>query len=769
MAEYRNNSLQYRKPAGSFNEALPIGNGRLGGMVYGKVEQEKVQLNEDSVWYGGPKRANQRNGGSYAAEVRDLLQQGRQQEAEHLARMGMLSSPRYLHPYQPLGDLLLWMYDHRQNAEDYERHLDLHEAVAGVSYRMNGVLYTREYLSSAVDGVMAIRLEADCPGRMTFSAQLMRRPFDQGSRAIDGRTVLMSGECGTEGIKFYAGIRAVAEKGTVEVIGDFVSVKDADAVTLYLAAETSFYHGARAEDECLRRLEEASAKPYAELRSAHVKEYQEKFTRVSLTLGVEQGASDSAELAERSTDERLRLVADGHEDPGLTELLFHYGRYLLISSSRPGTQASNLQGIWNDSYTPPWESKYTININTQMNYWPAEVCHLPECHEPLFDLIDRMSENGRVTARELYGCEGFVAHHNTNIWGDAHVEGIFLSCSIWPMGAAWLSLHLWEHYRYGMNVDFLRTRAYPVMKEAALFLLAYMTRDEQGRWLTGPSVSPENTFILPDGGKGNLCLGPAMDSQITAALFRACLQAAELLETDSAFCERLRRTLNGMPQPSIGKHGQIMEWIEDYEEAEPGHRHISQLFALYPGEEIDFHETKKWAEAAERTLERRLANGGGHTGWSKAWIINLYARLHDGERAHQHLKELLQASVYTNLLVRHPPFQIDGNFGATAAVAEMIVQSHRDVITLLPALPQAWPDGKATGLRLRGGYTLDISWQGGKLKEALLRASADGECRVRSSCSFTVADEDGEAETSLRGDGVICFPALAGRSYRLSL
>jgi alpha-L-fucosidase 2 len=760
-------TLFYEQPAERWTEALPIGNGRLGAMIFGKTENERIQLNEDSVWYGGPMHGNNSDGLKRLPEITELLAAGAVREAEQLARTSLLSQPQYLHPYQQLADLLLWFHDHREPVTDYRRELHLGSGIAGMQYRMGGTRYSRRVFSSAPHQIIVVYLTSDSPGALSLAVNLNRRPFDCGTIAVSDDTIMMEGELGKYGSDFRVAVRAVCVGGTVAATGGHLRIERADAVTLYVAAATTF----RCQDPqaaCLSALDVAQQEGVERLIEAHRAEHRHMYERVELRLD-----DDREERREGlPTDVRLRDYRSGAYDPGLEELYFHYGRYLLLASSRPGSLAANLQGIWNDSFTPPWESKYTININTQMNYWPAEAGNLAECHEPLFQLIESMLPHGRDTARELYGCQGFVAHHNTGIWGNTNVDGQFMFCAIWPMGAAWLTLHLWEHYRFGKDLTFLSGRAYPIMKEAALFFVDYLVRDAAGRYVTRVSVSPENTYVLPDGTRGNLCMGPAMDIQIIRELFTACLEAEALIpaeQADRKFRLRLIEIMEGLPDTRIGKHGQIQEWLEDYEEAEPGHRHISHLFGLHPGECIDRFHHPELTAAARVTLARRLAHGGGHTGWSRAWIINFQARLGDGNEAYRHLSELLRTSTLPNLLDDHPPFQIDGNFGGMAGMIEMLLQSQRNELRLLPALPDCWRNGAVRGLRARGALEVDLQWAEGKLVQAVLHAKRDGSCAIRSDIPLQAWRVDDYRDVPLIAEqGLHTLRVEAGVSYRIA-
>lgn len=734
-------TLWYTKPAAEWEEALPLGNGRLGAMIAGNLREERIQVNEETIWYGGWEDRLNPDARENLPKLRELVRQGRISEAEHLIRLAFISGPDGQRGYQTLGDIeMKYLNDPSQEeCTAYRRELDLDRAVCRVQYEnAKKEAFERTCFISRPADCMVLHLRAP-KGKVSVEVMLNRAKYFDRTGKVNDHTIYLSGNLGKNALEFAMCLSAKAKGGRVYTMGHTLVVKGADEAVLYFGADSTFRSASadvaswepRVQDvlaeKITEKLERAMAREYGELLAEHEKDYREFYDRVALSL------PEKEENAALPTDERLQRIISGGTDEGLAKLLFDYGRYLLIGCSRPGDLPATLQGIWNKDFMAPWDSKYTININTEMNYWPAEVCALPECHTALFDLIGRMREHGRSIARRMYGCRGFMAHHNTDLYGDCAPQDNWIPATIWTMGAAWLCTHLWMHYSYTQDLEFLKW-AYPVMAEAALFFVDFL-EEKDGYLVTNPSLSPENVYILPSGEQGCCCMGATMDLEILRELFTGCKKAAEILGDavdeaeipDVSDMRKLQKEINAalekLPPIRIDSTGRVMEWMEEYEEAEPGHRHVSQLYGLYPSDQISMDKTPELAAAAAETLRVRLANGGGHTGWSRAWIINFYAKLWDGEKAWENICQMLAKSTYANLFDRHPPFQIDGNFGVTAAIAQMLVQSREQEVILLPALPKAWEQGEVKGLRLVGNAGIALAWKDGRLLQC--RVTAD--------------------------------------------
>jgi len=736
--------LWYDSPTYDWTRALPAGNGFLGCMHYGSI-QEHFQLNEDSVWNGGPSDRFNPDAPAALPEVRRLLREGQIAEAEELAFCAFSSLPNYQRSYQTLGDLYI---DHPKlkNAEytDYRRELELETGLLSAAFTANNTRYTRRAFVSYPDRVMVVTLEAVGEEKLHLLCRLDRNHTVDKCGKVGRDTIWFTCDR-TEGIAFTTMLRCADTDGETEIFGEVMRIKNATRVTLLLTAATTF----READPfawCEKTLTDAAEMDADTLYARHLADFRPKMEVMRLTLG-----DNARDLI--PTDRRREEYAAGAEDPGLEALYFQYCRYLLLSSSRPGSLPANLQGIWNKEYYPPWDSKFTININAEMNYWPAESCGLSETHLPFFDLLKRIQKNGAVTAEKMYGCRGFVAHHNTDIWADTYPQDQYIPGGYWVMGAAWMATHIWQHYRYTLDRKFLADQ-FDTLEQCVLFFVDFMERDERGYYVTNPSVSPENTYILPSGEFGAMCVGATMDMQILRELFTNYLDSAKILGVENEITAAAAERLAGLYPTQIGTDGRLLEWREEYEEMEPGHRHISHLFGLAPGSEIHPDSTPELAAAARKTLEYRLSHGGGHTGWSCAWITLLWARLQDAALAHESLRKLLSASTFPNLMDNHPlfdyyVFQIDGNFGAASAMAEFLVQSGTDFIRLLPALPAAWREGSVEGIRLPGAARADLRWENGRLTDAVITADADWE--------QTVLYGDRRVEVRLKAGEKYCF------------
>jgi alpha-L-fucosidase 2 len=771
-------SLWYRTPAPIWDQALPIGNGRLGAMVFGGANartingdlqaspknavlldgsqtsgaDEHLQLNESSLWRGS--RADRLNPRAHEAvpEIRKLLLDSKGLDgakisaAEKIAQEDMIGIPPGMPGYSTLGDLYL-RATKRGAINDYRRQLDLGTGIIRVTYTLDGVHYMREVFASVPDEVIVVQLTADRRASIAFHASI-DRPYDF-SVAVRGKDtlILREGADHKDQIRFAGEVLFLPTSGSVRADGSEIVVEHADSVIILIAAATDFkggsFSGGDPEAQCERALSSAQRRSAEEILTRQEAVYRPQFRRMALHIGPPHNGGDSI-----PTDERVKRVSEGAEDLGLQELYFQFARYLLISSSRPDGLPANLQGIWAAGIDNPWGSKYTINVNTEMNYWLAEPAGLGDTMLPLINLIDMVrtpgSGTGRQVAQTYYGARGFVIHHNTDIWGDADpIDGY--RWGIWPTGGAWLSLYAWDHYAFTLDKEFLRARAWPILHDASLFFLDYLVDDGAGHLVTGPSISPENRYRLPDGSEHSLTMGPTMDIEIVRELFTRTLDAGRILDEDEEFLKQVKGALDKLPPFEVGKYDQLQEWQRDYDEPEPGHRHISPLWALFPGTQISVEHTPELAKAARVSLERRLSFGGGQTGWSRAWVVNYWDHLHDGKEAYDSLQVMIRQSTFPNLMDTHPPglFQIDGNLGAANGMLEAIVQSRwlpkAAEVELLPAVPQQWTEGAVEGLHARGGLVIDMRWKNARVASLELHATAVGVMRLIPPSGQTIA------------------------------
>jgi len=726
--------LWYSKPASVWNEALPLGNGRLGVMAFGDPVNEKLQLNESTFWSGGPSENNNPDGPLVIDSIQYYIFKGEYKRAEQLANKGLTAKKLHGSMYQSVGMLNI-NFEGNRDYTDYYRELDLQKAIFSTSFKVKGVQYKREVFTSLPDNVIVVKLTANKPGMLSFTANFDGE-LKNYSGTIDSNTLQMTGLSATHDgvtgkVKFDARAQIINKGGDTAIKDGKIKVTKADEVVILISIATNFTNYKTLDTDESKKsstaLQAAASKPYKKLLHEHITAYQKYFNRVQFNLG-------TSAAAKLPTDERIKNFAANY-DPQLISLYYQFGRYLLISSSQPGGQPANLQGIWNGSTHPAWDSKYTININTEMNYWPAEKCNLSEMHDPLIELIKDLSVQGAETAKVMYKSGGWVAHHNTDIW---RITGVvdFANAGQWPMGGAWLCQHLWEKYLYTGDVKYLES-VYPVLKSACKFYQDFLIEEPTHKWLVvSPSMSPEN---IPNGHQGSaVTAGVTMDNQLLLDLFTKTIKSARILNTDTQLINELQSIIGRLPPMQIGRYGQLQEWLDDVDNPDDKHRHVSHLYGLYPGNQINPYTTPELFTAAKTVLIHR---GDVSTGWSMGWKVNLWAHLLDGNHANKLIKDQLtlvdpvkpgeKGGTYPNMFDAHPPFQIDGNFGCTSGITEMIVQSQNGAISILPALPDEWHDGNISGIKTYGGFEISVEWKNNKVKQLIIKSTLGGNCRIR--------------------------------------
>lgn len=785
------NVLWYDAPAGNWLDAMPLGNGRLGAMVYGGTSRDTIQFNDDSVWTRAEKDMNNPDAQKYLPQVRKLLLEGKVLQAQELASITQFAIPNEQPSYQVLGELWLCNlgqytagllknypehvepyskgFENTMKVSDYYRELNMQTAVAQVSYLHNQNGYRREYFISEKTNTFVSKYMAEKKGGINLYAQIFRE-FDAIERPCANDTLMLDGRAGAFGSKFYMEIKFCPVGGTVESIGQHIVVRDADELYIYASSATDFrFENYR--DQVKSYIESAVKTPYEILKAEHIDCHRELYDRTEFAVRGDDGNDLSIDLPVNKQVELFRgNSSTAYNDFDLIVQYFNFTRYEMIAASRAGSQPTNLQGIWCNEIWPSWECKHTTNINFEMNYWPAEVANLHECHTAMFDLLDRVVENGKKTAKIHYGCRGFVLHSNTDLWADtAAVDNVY--CGLWPAAGGWVALHLWEAYEYSCDRDFLLARAYPILREASLFYVDCLVDDGSGRLVFGPTVSPENSYYDKNGYRVGLCMGTAMDHSIIRCTFEAFKKASAILDCGQDIVAQIDDKLERLAPLQIGKDGAIVEWLEEYEEMLPGHRHLSPLFCIYPGNEVTLEKTPELAAASRKLLEKRMQYGSGASGWSGAWAAGIWTRLYEGDKAYNIIRDIFKINTSGNLFDLHPPlppgndkyvFQIDGNFGVLSALCQLLVQSFSNDVMLLPCLPSAWKSGHIKGLRARGGFTIEIEWQDCAITTGRIHASLDG--RLRLSTAHEVMLEGAEYSLS-NGRFIAQRDVTAGETY----